>query len=507
MKLRIALFATAAILGSSTARASDLDLVNALMACTGKLAATKNFDSQVEDLPAIRVSAKEALEYLMGGERLSRDRREAITQQTAAFEQVLLSSPMDARNLVTQLRNDCIDLIYDAEDARKETVAKDEETARAAREAEIAAKIEAERRDRLEMEKLRLEASKDHNRTLVETTKIRSNTEVTIAESINNVETHKVAASVDIAKIEGETERYKADKEAEVAIVRSGDDVEKTKIKADASVDMTKQMAQVAVVKSADDVEKTRIRADAAVNVTKEVAKVEIAKTETEVETTKLKTEAATEIATRMVDATVKVEQIKRSSQLSLDDADRTTGALIIEGNPAKILGVALGDGVEACSTEIRQIKLTKGAAGKNAPEALVNVCQSGNQLDRVVLFFDGDAKFVVRIQRDVWLTAGSEAIPTLDRVTKTYGTPKKVTDGGMTLVYSSEQEVDGRKSPKGLRVRYLDCGAKQCRGKDGHDRVLSFNMLDVLGFAEAIKSGAAKLQSQHEQSAEAIKF
>ena len=77
--------------------------------------------------------------------------------------------------------------------------------------------------------------------------------------------------------------------------------------------------------------------------------------------------------------------------------------------------------------------------------------------------------------------------------------------DGGQSLIYAS----GGKERPRGLKVKAVRCGGTECEGHSGKDTVVSFNLIDVQAFANAVKHGAQNLEGGSGRAAKTdnIKF
>ncbi len=523
----------------------NLELVNGLTACAGRLAATKSYDGYVEGLAVTRLSSVGALEYLLG-KRMDPARREAIQDFKSEFEERLVGDPANARGLVGDTYRECSRLVYDADDARKA-----EEDAEAAARAEAAradaeAKAQAAHIQAIELEKLRLQAAVtiESKRLDVETTK--SGNDVEVEKLKAGIESGRTAASVDIAKIDAEKDVAIAGKQAEVENGRTKSSVDIAKINADTASAMVAKAAEVETVRTRAAVEVANKAAElesgktkATVDIAKYNADANVAMVSKASEVEKSKIEAALAIADKAADvdngrsaaavdiansqatAQVQIAKTVASTNMSSGKTARESAAsgeffdiaslssvtsddaFIANGKAVQIQGIGLGDGADVCRTQARKAEVSGSALGKSAPNSLMTTCSFGENADRTTAYYDEDGQRVVRVQRDLYLASADVDVGRLlQRIKETYGAGSSA-DGGTSLVYTS---ADGN-SPRGLKVKVTRCPGGACEGATNADTVVSFNLMDFKAFANAVKSGATRLASSKSVKADAIKF
>ena len=513
---RIAFVAASTLLASynisNAAQRGSLELIDNLTACAGRLAGTKGFESYVDGLSTSRLSSMGALEYLLGDGRIRPDRRQAINDFRDEFEQQLMSSPAKAKKLVASLHAECMQYVYDAEDVRLAEVEADKEEKRQIRKAELEEKRRLESEERREIAKINADLAKDNNRTELEKTKIHSQTTLGVVDKAADVENARTQANVEIAG-----------KNAEVEINKTNADVDIAKINADANVQIVGKVAEVENGKTRASVEKSQINANAAVAIAEKAGDIELAKKKADVETAKINADAvvdisenAAKVATDRNTAAVQIAQIQADANVeamksivaadgkSRDEQSVAGERFVIDGKIATIKEIGLGFDANACPTALQAVAISKRFAGKNAPPSVVNTCVFGEPLDETTVFYDAEAQYVVRVQRDIWVNSTEVDVDdVMAKARQFYGESAVPADNGRSLVYVANNQASS-KPTYGLKIRKYLCDQKECKTKDGNNVLLTFNLIDIPGFAKAVKDGAqAQEQAQGENTKE----
>ena len=251
---------------------ASLELISGLTECVGQIDAAAVYPGAIDGLSSLKTSSLGALSYV-SNDRIGAERRATMSAARDDFAEKLARDPMNARPLMTDLRNKCSNYVYQAEDVRIDNVqrANDEAVARA--------NIEADRREQ-ELNATRQAALEANRAAAIELAKINAETErlkilkhaeLESERSKIDLEGRKIDATtnVDLSKINAETERYKVNKAATVASDLTKASVDVAKIKADAGVAITGKLAEVAIASEAAATERSSVEAAAAKDIAK----------------------------------------------------------------------------------------------------------------------------------------------------------------------------------------------------------------------------------------------
>ncbi|MEW9615635.1 hypothetical protein AB3G45_17620 [Shinella sp. S4-D37] len=368
------------------------ELVEEMTACVAKLDVAHDAGHSVDGLATMRVSTKGALKFLLGDEGMDADRRRAVRDISAEFEDELQLSPMNARSKVRALTQQCRDLVYEAEDVRVDWVA--------------AKKADAERKEALEAEARRKEAEAAMRATIAadrehalelakihaenERLRIQTNGELSAKEMALGLEEKKIdaATTIEVTKVTAQTDRLAIEKSAEIAIDKNKAAVESTRIVAGAATDIAKVDAEAKIAvtgkiaemtttmeSAALEREKVRAASNAAIasDLAKTIEKVETKKADAAVEVAKHEAAASVETAHAIAQAHIATTGRSEEQTVVMEGALECGGfyAVMVKNAPQN-----QRSGISALATVMFEVARDSGADDQMISDAPKNMLQ-----------------------------------------------------------------------------------------------------------------------------------
>jgi len=186
---------------------------------------------------------------------------------------------------------------------------------------------------------------------------------------------------------------------------------------------------------------------------------------------------------------------------------------LVIDGKPATIQGVGLGDGPAICKGKVaaEEFGLTIGKV--YIPSMLLQWCQIGSRDDYSNITFDSTASKVVQVVRHLFVdTSKVSTQDFLASVERFYG-PADFSDYRNRLIAYGDFETRGRRVELsdygvGLVIDGATCGLSvDCPAAFNNYLHATFTLADQDAFAKAEADGKQAFKDRNANNANAISF
>ena len=188
--------------------------------------------------------------------------------------------------------------------------------------------------------------------------------------------------------------------------------------------------------------------------------------------------------------------------------------SLIINGKPATVQGVALGDGPESCKGTIKPVEFGRTIGREFLPSMIVQSCRTGTAEDELTITYDSTGTKVVAVVRSLYLnTRKVDGVEFFASVERFYGPADFSNHRYSVVAYGSFDASNGRDAElldygTGLVVSGRLCGMSvDCPSAFENHTLVTFTLSDQDAYATAEAEGKQAVANSKSDKANAISF